>query len=74
MTNIDLRYEQNWLPGDIVSRDGTDEHEIIENESKDLLTVKCIKAPDIPWTELGELETNTARRYHFVRRPVKIIK
>ena len=62
-----------WQVGDIVSRDGTDEQEIIKIEYKrDLMTVKCIKEPVAfenaePWCKLGEEENNLIRRYTFVR-------
>ena len=42
----------SWQPGDIVSRDGTDEHVIVEIED-DCLTVECIKQPSKPWTTIG---------------------
>ena len=54
--------------GDIVTRDGTDEHEIVGiNESRDLLDLVCIKAPDGKWIAVGEHDSNLTRRYSFVR-------
>ena len=66
--------EHLWKVGDIVTRDGNDEHEIISlNDPRDLITVRCIKEPPIyegsdePWTRLGDEEDNLTRRYNFVR-------
>lgn len=66
--------EELWKAGDIVTRDGNDEHEILEiNEPRDLISVVCVKEPPIyegsdePWTKLGETEDNLTRRYDFVR-------
>lgn len=63
-----------WQVGDIVSRDGNDEHEILEiDEWAEMLLVRCVKEPPIyeggdePWTKLGEDEYNLVRRYEFVR-------
>jgi len=63
-----------WKVGDIVTRDGSDEHEILDiGFCGDLINVKCIKEPNIykgsdsPWTTLGEEEWNTPWRYDFVR-------
>jgi hypothetical protein len=63
-----------WQVGDIVSRDGNDEHEILAfNDCRDLIEVRCIKEPPIylgadePWTRLGETDTSVTRRYSFVR-------
>jgi hypothetical protein len=57
-----------WQRGDIVTRDGTDEHEIIEiDEWADLMTVRCVKEPHDPWAKIGEEERNLVRRYDFVR-------
>jgi len=61
--------------GDIVTRDGTDLHRIVDmnGEGGDLIEVECIKEPlgflnedgsrDEPWTRLGEREWNLTRRY-----------
>lgn len=66
--------ETLWTPGDIVTRDGTDEHVIISiNADRDLLEVECVKEPlpysdgAAPWTRIGERESNLTRRYSFVR-------
>lgn len=57
-----------FLVGDIVTRDGTDEHEVIEIQPGDsCMTVRCIKAPSSGWTSAGEDEFNLIRRYTFVR-------
>ena len=54
--------------GDIVTRIGTDEQEIIDiNPSGDLITVKCIKRPHDDFCEVGEIESNIPWRYEFVR-------
>jgi len=50
--------------GDIVSRDGTDEHLIYDmNRAGDFINVICLKAPKDKWTAVGETEGNVARRY-----------
>ena len=62
-----------WQIGDIVSRDGTDEQEILEIGHNDIImTVRCIKEPipfeeNEPWCKLGTEESNLVRRYSFVR-------
>jgi len=67
----DLTFEQNWRAGDIVTRDGSDEHEILSNNSYDLITVRCVVAPRDGWCAVGEEEVNLASRYNFVRREHK---
>ncbi len=66
----------DWEVGDIVTRDGSDEQEILElfgGDPPDTLTVRCVKEPPPgegatePWCRLGDEETNLVRRYHFVR-------
>ncbi len=66
--------------GDIVSRDGTDEHVVIvppEDTGLDNMTVVCIKEPlgylmedgitrGEPWIKRGEIETNLNTRYELV--------
>lgn len=66
--------EACWQVGDIVSRDGNDEQEILSfNEGRDLIEVRCIKEPPAyegsnePWCRIGDVEDNLARRYEFVR-------
>jgi hypothetical protein len=61
----DLRHL--WQVGDIVTRDGTDEHEIV-GISEDMLDLVCIKEPDDKWIAVGERDSNLTRRYSFVRR------
>jgi hypothetical protein len=60
----DLLSWQEFHVGDIVSRDGTDEH-IVENVWRDgqMIEVRCIKEPEDKWIEVGETESNLARRY-----------
>lgn len=66
LTNDDLSHL--WRVGDIVTRDGTDEHEIVGiNESRDLLDLVCIKEPADKWIAVGERDSNLTRRYSFVR-------
>lgn len=64
-----------FVVGDIVTRDGVDEHLILDtfeegekDYAPDLILVRCIKAPPGFWCRVGEEETNLARRYHLVRR------
>ena len=65
---------EKWLPGDIVSRIGSEEQVIIEiDHDWGMLYVEVIK-PDEPdgdgdvVFEVGERESNLIRRYIFVRR------
>lgn len=64
---------EQFQVGDIVTRDGTDEHEVIEADDDLCIRVRCTKAPREPWTEVGEEEFNLARRYELVRRPTATI-
>lgn len=63
-----------WQPGDIVTRDGSDEQEIISIDyGTCCMTVKCIKEPMAfdgfdPWCRVGDEEFNLISRYDFVRR------
>jgi len=60
--------ETKWKIGDIVSRDGTDEQEIIDIDYEWMcMTVKCIKEPKEKWIKKGETEFNLIRRYSLVR-------
>ncbi len=66
----DIEYEV----GDIVTRDGTDEH-IIKDIDYDfmLVGVECVKEPSTsgknePWTKIGEYESNLIRRYSLIRK------
>jgi hypothetical protein len=55
--------------GDIVSRDGSDEQEVIGIDNDwGQITVKCIKEPKSGWCKLGDVETNLARRYTLIRK------
>ena len=55
--------------GDIVSRIGTDEQEIVGiNHAGDLIDVKCIKAPHDNFCNVGDVESNIPWRYTLVRR------
>lgn len=57
-----------WKAGDIVTRDGTDEHRInYFSWDRSMMEVECVKAPSQPWTEVGLPEWNLTRRYEFVR-------
>lgn len=63
-----------WKIGDIVTRDGSDEHEIVYIcEGGDLMRFRCIKEPKIygdesePWAKIGEDEDNCPWRYGFIR-------
>lgn len=62
-----------FLVGDIVTRDGTDEHEVIQILPGDnCMTVRCIKPPDSGWASVGDEEFNLIRRYDFVRRSKRL--
>lgn len=57
--------------GDIVSRDGSDRHEVIIGEDEwPTIRVRCIKAPDMPWTSVGVEEDNLARRYQLITKGI----
>lgn len=59
--------ERDYKVGMIVTRDGTDRHEIIEIDyGYGSLTVKCIKEPFEKWIKIGETEHNLIRRYSIV--------
>lgn len=49
--------------GEVVTRDGTDRHIVIEIGDYNDITVECIRAPKTGWCKIGEKETNLAGRY-----------
>jgi hypothetical protein len=72
------RSKMGFRVGDLVTRDGTDVHRVIEADwidgyAPDLITVECVKEPlgfldddgsrSEPWARIGEIEMNLARRY-----------
>jgi len=66
--------QNDWKPGDIVSRTGTDEQQIISiDHGYGVMSVVVIK-PDEPDLdghiifEIGDEENNLMQRYSFVRR------
>ncbi len=60
-----------FMPGDVVTRDGTDEQEVLwTDEEGYALEVRCIKAPASGWCQIGDKETNLARRYELVLKNV----
>lgn len=63
-----------FLPGDIVTRDGTDEQVVLGPDPSDpffgtIIDLRCIKAPESGWIAVGERESNLPGRYQLVRRP-----
>lgn len=63
-----------FLPGDVITRDGTDEQVVLGPEPSDfffsaIIHLRCIKAPESGWIAVGELESNLPGRYRLVRRP-----
>jgi len=57
--------------GDLVTRDGTDIHRVVDHNGSDGyppdgMTVVCVKAPSEPWTKVGIEEFNVCRRYEWV--------
>jgi hypothetical protein len=65
-----------WKAGDIITRDGTDEHEITRIDYRmNMVDVRCVKEPLVapnetePWCNLGYADCNPVRRYSFLRRP-----
>lgn len=50
--------------GDLVTRDGTDIHRVIEeDDGYGCIRVECVVAPKGGWIKVGETETNLAGRY-----------
>lgn len=59
-----------WRVGNIVSRDGTDEHVIVGiygTEEPETIRVRCIKEPSTRWIKVGEIEDNLISRYKWLR-------
>lgn len=57
-----------WLvqPGDIVTRDGSDRQLVLKVERDwEVMTVRCIRAPNNGWCKVGDEESNLIRRYSF---------
>lgn len=52
--------------GNVVSRDGTDEHLVLEVNEYGLILVRCMKAPSSGWCKVGETEQNIPERYSLV--------
>lgn len=66
--------DKKYEVGDVVTRDGTDEH-VIEDIEYDFMTitVRCTKEPwheecNEPWTRIGEVEPNIIRRYSLIKK------
>lgn len=58
--------------GDTVTRDGTDEQEVIwVSEDCHSIEVRCTKEPMSGWCKEGEIESNLARRYALVFKNIK---
>lgn len=74
---LDDAIEHPFVVGDIVTRMGADEQEVIGvNWAGDLIDVRCIKAPPSyddaePWCKVGDVESNLSRRYALVRPAAK---
>ena len=59
---------KRFFVGDVVSRIGTDEYEVLQvNEGCDLILVSCIKAPHNGSCDVGDEEWNIPDRYELVR-------
>lgn len=63
-----------WEPGDIITREGNDEQELLWiDHSLQVLRVRCVKEPPSygggtePWCRLGDIEDNLIGRYSWVR-------
>lgn len=53
--------------GDIVTRDGSDRHRVVEADNEwGVITVECIVRPRTGWIEVGEREGNLPRRYELI--------
>lgn len=74
---LDNAIEHPFIVGDIVTRMGADEQEVIAvNWAGDMIDVRCIKAPEpwedgVTWCKVGDVESNLARRYELVRPAAK---
>lgn len=55
-----------YWPGDLVTRDGTDLHEVIERTGYAAVVVRCVRAPKTSWIKVGETELNLSGRYQLV--------
>ena len=66
----DKPYVPAFEVGDVVTRDGTDEHVVVDNDPEGWgnIKVRCIKEPSTPWIKVGEEEDNLPRRYALVRK------
>lgn len=49
--------------GDLVTRDGTDVHRVVDVGVFNDITVVCVSAPDSGWCKVGDEESNLAGRY-----------
>jgi hypothetical protein len=49
--------------GDLVTRDGTDVHRVVEVGDYNDITVVCVRAPSRGWCKVGDKELNLAGRY-----------
>lgn len=61
--------------GDLVTRDGTDIHRVVEHNGSpghapDGFTVVCVSPPADGWCEVGDEEFNICRRYEWVTDPL----
>jgi hypothetical protein len=53
-----------FLKGELVTRDGTDVHEVVDvDDGLGGIVVRCVTAPKSRWTEVGDIENNLASRY-----------
>lgn len=62
--------------GDLVTRDGTDIHRVVDHNGSDGhapdgMTVVCVKAPSGGWTKVGEEEFNVCRRYEWLDEAIE---
>lgn len=56
--------EQKYGIGDLVTRDGSDVHRVIEeDDGYGCIRVECVVAPKSGWIKVGETELNLAGRY-----------
>ena len=65
--------DKEYEIGDIVTRNGNDEHIILDIDYPWMvLTVECIKTSE-NWHKIGDTEDNLIRRYSLVRKSKKLI-
>lgn len=55
--------DDQFQPGDLVTRDDTDVHRVIRTIGDGLIEVVCLRPPRDGWCAVGDVEINLASRY-----------